>query len=112
MYIIPVVNPDGLAYIEANGQPPPCGGCDCDDELTLKTKNTRRVSDLCEDGLQGVNLYRNYDYSWAEANGEDVDQQVCSKTYRGEAPFSESETQAVRDFVLSHQDTLKFVVNY
>ena len=86
--------------------------CGCENELTLQTKNTRHVSDSCEDSLQGVNLNHNYDYSWAAANDLDEDQQECSNSYRGEAPFSESETQAVRDFILDHQETLKFVVNY
>ena len=32
--------------------------------------------------------------------------------YRGPAPFSEPETQTMRDFVLARKDSLKFALNY
>ncbi len=50
-----------------------------------------------EDWVGGVDLNRNYDYMW-EA-GSPYPQ---SEIYRGPSPFSEPETQAIRDLVLEH----------
>ena len=75
----------------------------------MKRKNGRDTKGAClsaED--QGVDLNRNYDISWV-ALGED---QICESTYPGTAPFSEPETRTMRDFILEHKDTLKFIVNY
>lgn len=76
-YIIPVVNPDGREYVEHVGD---------------WRKNRRDNGD----GTYGVDLNRNYGYMWgyddigSSPNTEDW-------TYRGPGPFSEPETQAVRD---------------
>ena len=58
MYILPVVNPDGLAYIESKEDIGNFG-----EDIVLKRKNTRHTSDSCSDQLQGVDLNRNYDVS-------------------------------------------------
>ncbi len=50
-----------------------------------------------EDWIGGVDLNRNYNYSWAGGSTS-----PRSETYRGTAPFSEPETQAIRDFVREH----------
>lgn len=52
------------------------------------------------DGSYGVDLNRNYGYRWGCANGSSST--PSSDLYRGPAPFSEPETQAVRDFVRDH----------
>ncbi|MGE3182394.1 MAG: M14 family metallopeptidase, partial [Phycisphaerae bacterium] len=74
-YIMPVYNPDGYDYSWTNNR--------------LWRKNRRSSF--------GVDLNRNYDANWGGvgSSGSPNDQ-----TYRGAAPFSEPETQAVRDFVL------------
>lgn len=45
-----------------------------------------------------MDLKRNYGYQW---NYDDVgsSSDVCADTYRGPSPFSEPETQAIRDFI-------------
>jgi len=50
-----------------------------------------------EDWIGGVDLNRNYDYGW-----EGGSTSPGSEIYGGPAPFSEPETQAIRDFVLEH----------
>lgn len=77
---IPCVNPDGYEY---NRQTNPNGG-------GLWRKNRR--------GGFGVDLNRNYDWEWgSQWNGSSGNQ--GSETYRGSAPFSEPETQAIRDLL-------------
>jgi len=45
--------------------------------------------------------------------GNGSDETECMRTqYRGSAPFSEPETRAVRDFVLSVKEQLKFAINF
>lgn len=77
---IPCVNPDGYEY---NRQTNPNGG-------GLWRKNRR--------GSYGVDLNRNYDYEWGgQWSGSSGNQ--SSETYRGASPFSEPETQAIRDLL-------------
>jgi hypothetical protein len=52
-----------------------------------------------EDAPGGVDLNRNYDYKFI-GTGSSAD--PPDFTYRGENPFSEPETQAIRDFVKQH----------
>ncbi len=53
-----------------------------------------------EDWVGGVDLNRNYDYAW-----EGGSTNPRSEIYKGPSPFSEPETQAIRDFVLEHDFT-------
>ncbi len=87
LYFIPVVNPDGYLYNELTN---PNGG-------GFWRKN-RRING---DGSEGVDLNRNYGYQWG-VNNSGSSPTPSSSTYRGTAPFSEPETQMVRDFVQSH----------
>lgn len=50
-----------------------------------------------EDWIGGVDLNRNYDYKWEMGNPHET-----TEIYRGPAPFSEPETQAIRNLVLQH----------
>ena len=55
-----------------------------------------------EDWVGGVDLNRNYGYQWnATCQSGSLDPQA--EDYRGQAPFSEPETQAIRDLALHHQ---------
>lgn len=53
-----------------------------------------------EDWIGGVDLNRNYPVGWDKAVSD-----PASPVYRGTAPFSEPETQALRDLVLAHNFT-------
>lgn len=62
-----------------------------------------------EDWVGGVDLNRNYGYQWnaSVSSGSDDPQDEC---FRGEAPFSELETQAVRDLALQHD--FKYAISF
>lgn len=87
LYFIPCVNPDGYIYNE-NIQPSGGG---------MWRKNRRDNGD----GTFGIDLNRNYGYQWAyDDTGSSPNS--SSAVYRGPQPFSEPETQNVRDFCLQH----------
>ena len=90
---VPVLNPDGYAYNETTN---PNGG-------GFWRKNRRANGD----GTFGVDLNRNYGYEWGYDNSGSSPN-PGSNTYRGPAPFSEPETQAIRDFVNGQQFGLAF----
>ena len=95
MYFIPCVNPDGYFYnetIEPNG-----GG--------LWRKNRRPNPD----STFGVDLNRNYGYMWGYDNNGSSDN-MNSNVYRGPAPFSEPETEMIRNFCNLH--TFRLAFNY
>ncbi len=83
LWFLPVVNPDGYVYNEK--QQPGGGG--------MWRKNRRHNGD----GSYGIDLNRNFGFGWGwDDNGSSPS--PPSETYRGTAPFSEPEIQAVRDF--------------
>jgi len=101
MYILPMVNPDGVEYKWRKNHAPNYGPLGNSDDITS----------------YGVDLNRNYDYQWNLPfllpfnymlpfiiNDE-------SWNYRGEYAFSENETIAVRDFVVSHP-SIKISLSY
>jgi carboxypeptidase T len=97
LYVVPVVNPDGYLW---NQTTRPSGG-------GLWRKN-RRVN---FDGSFGVDLNRNYGTTafWnAPNNGSSTN--TRSDTYRGTEPFSEPETQAIRDFCARR--TFRTAINF
>ncbi|MBI4668155.1 MAG: zinc carboxypeptidase [Elusimicrobia bacterium] len=80
VYIMPIVNPDGAEYDLEN------------DKYRMWRKNVRTNSD----GSKGVDLNRNYGYKWGTGGSSSS---PGSETYMGTGPFSEPETQAVKQFV-------------
>jgi hypothetical protein len=82
IWIVPMLNPDGHVYVEG-------GFADSDDWV----KNRRNIGE----NIYGVNLDRNYGFNFS------VDDHTSNNTdspyYHGEFPFSEPETQAIRDLV-------------
>ena len=89
LYFIPVFNPDGFVYNELIN---PNGG-------GMQRKNRNINGGGCSTFLDGIDLNRNSAYYWGNG-GASTDQ--CSNTYLGSAPFSENETQIMRDFFLQH----------
>ncbi len=84
IYCVPVYNADGYEY---NHQTNPNGG-------GMWRKNRKNSGGGC----YGIDLNRNYSYMWGYDNiGSSPD--PCDDTYRGSGPFSEPESQAIRDFV-------------
>ncbi|MFQ5341803.1 MAG: M14 family metallopeptidase [Anaerolineae bacterium] len=85
VWVMPMANPDGHARAA---------------QMENWRKNANRT-DACNQGAPpnsyGVDLSRNYDYEWGLPTGSSTE--PCNLTYRGQAPFSEPEIQAVRDLV-------------
>jgi len=62
-----------------------------------------------EDWVGGVDLNRNYGYQW-NASTMSGSPYPAAEDFRGPAPFSESETQAIRDLTLSHD--FKYAISF
>ncbi|CAG0884908.1 unnamed protein product [Cyprideis torosa] len=93
-YLFPVLNPDGYEYTFSK------------DRLWRKNRNPE-ISRTCP----GIDLNRNWDYHW----GEDVrGKDPCTELYAGPSPFSEPETQAIRDFLanLNADGSLALIVSF
>lgn len=91
IWIVPLVNPDGLEYSI--------------DVYRYWRKNRRANAD----GSFGVDLNRNYGYMWG-LDDEGSSPSPPSEVFRGTAAFSEPETRAVRDLFLSRE--FRAVVSY
>ncbi len=95
IWVVPVVNPDGLDFALTA------------DDMWRKNRRDNM------DGTFGVDLNRNYNGSengdplgaWGGAGTSDLN---YSDVYCGEAPFSEPETQAVRDLSRAHDFQIAF----
>ncbi len=87
IWVIPVVNADGYAY-----------NYDGFSEGGMWRKNRRDNGD----GTFGVDLNRNYGYMWGY---DDIGSspETDDQSYRGTGPFSEPETQNMRDFITDHE---------
>lgn len=97
LFVVPVVNPDGYVFNQTRN--PQGGG--------LWRKNRRENGG----GAFGVDLNRNYgtmEFWDAPNNGSSL--ATGSDTYRGPAPFSEPETQAIRS--LCSVRNFKTALNY
>ena len=94
LYFVPVVNPDGYLY---NEQTNPNGG-------GMWRKNDRHNAD----GTWGVDLNRNFVYMWGY---DDLGSSPnpWSNNYRGTAPFSEPESQVIRDLCIDRNFQLAFM---
>jgi len=86
VYIAPIVNPDGYVY-DGDGE------WDSDARGAGWRKNR---NDSIPDDAVGVDLNRNWDIEWESGNSN-----PSADDYHGEAPFSEFETKALRDWILS-----------
>ena len=95
MYFIPIINPDGYAY---NYQTNPYGG-------GMWRKNRK------DDGAGniGIDLNRNFGYMWGY-DDQGSSPYPWDETYRGPTPFSENETQDIRDFCIDKK--FKMAYNY
>lgn len=90
LWIVPIVNPDGMEYFH-------------EVELwwrkNLRDNNNNGIIDNPGDG---VDLNRNYGHMWGYDDGGS-DPNPGGTTYRGPAPFSEPETQIIRDFAHKYE---------
>ena len=95
-YFVPVINPDGYEYNHITN---PNGG-------GMWRKNRRNNG-----GSYGVDLNRNYGpYSYWNSSYGGSSTDPYSDTYRGTAPFSEPETDAIRAFLSTKN--ISNILNY
>ena len=95
IWFVPIINPDGYEYNEWTN---PGGG-------GMWRKNRRDNGD----GSFGIDLNRNWGFLWGlDDVGSSPD--PWSEIYRGVGPFSEPETQVMRDFSNAHDFSV--IVNY
>ena len=80
IHIIPMVNPDGAEYDISTGN------------YKMWRKNLRDHGN----GTYGVDLNRNYGYQWGTGGSSN---RKNSDVYMGTHPFSEPETQAIKNFI-------------
>lgn len=86
IWIIPMVNPDGVEYDIATGN------------YRMWRKNRRDNGD----GTWGVDLNRNYGHMWGTGGSS---KSGSSDVFMGPQPFSEPETDAIRQFVKDRVNT-------
>lgn len=99
VWIVPMMNPDGVEY-DLSGSVKPFSW----------QKNRRPTGE----STYGVNLNRNWGHKWNAPVPKDLKKDLSNKkspVYAGEKPFSEKETLAVRDLLLSHPN-IKIFVDY
>lgn len=97
IWIVPVVNPDGLDFALS----------DPDNDMWRKNRRDNL------DGTYGVDLNRNYDGSQnddplGEWGGAGTSSLTSSDVYCGVSAFSEPETQAIRDLARAHDFQIAF----
>ncbi|MFA4948436.1 MAG: M14 family zinc carboxypeptidase [Candidatus Krumholzibacteriia bacterium] len=92
IWIAPMINVDGHVYVEQN-------------HAGSSSYWWRKNRKLNANGSYGIDLNRNYSYQWGYDDiGSSPD--PSSLVFRGTAPFSEPETQAVRDFCAPREITM------
>lgn len=89
--IVPVTNPDGYLYTWSNER--------------FWRKNRRNNGN----GTFGVDINRNWGYEWG---GQGASTNSSDDTYRGTGPFSEIETQTIRDLAQSYGDDFVAHIDY
>lgn len=85
-YILPVVNPDGYEYSHVRNR------------LWRKTRSITVENGACI----GIDANRNFGFHWRSVGFRN---DPCSDIYAGEKPFSEPETKAHADYILSKNGT-------
>ena len=93
IHILAQSNPDGRKMAEANAVNP-----NPSNENVYWRKNVN--NDLCPGGRYGVDLNRNSSFKWGACEaGFCSSADPCDLTYRGPAPASEPETQAIETYI-------------
>ena len=83
VHITPISNPDGRKIAEAG---------------IYWRKNVNNTDGCAHPNLWGTDLNRNSSFKWGFVGAS---QEACEETFRGAAPASETETQAIQDYVSS-----------
>ncbi|KAI5642069.1 zinc carboxypeptidase domain-containing protein [Phthorimaea operculella] len=92
-YLLPVLNPDGYEYTHTHDR--------------MWRKNRARYGESI-----GVDLNRNFSYGWGVNGEEGSSQDPGNLFYRGPEPFSEPETQAVRNAIYAAEVPFKVFLSF
>ncbi|KAI1731094.1 zinc carboxypeptidase domain-containing protein [Ditylenchus destructor] len=92
-YVVPVANPDGFEYSRSDVTPQTRFWRKNRGMQVCRKDRWRR--DRC---CGGVDLNRNFDFHWGEIGSSD---DLCSDIFQGTSAFSEPESRAIRDKILS-----------
>ncbi len=101
-YFLPIVNVDGAALVEKYWL--------SDKKIINKRKNMNPGYQLCSEENSGVDLNRNYGVDFKADNPKNYTE-ICGDYWPGVQAFSEPETRAIRDFVESRKNEIKFIIN-
>ncbi|CAH2241667.1 jg26967 [Pararge aegeria aegeria] len=90
-HIFPVVNPDGYVYTFTTNR------------MWRKNRSTNNftsceTSGVSDDMSNGVDLNRNFDFVWMSAGASN---NPCTNSFAGPVPFSEPESRAIANYVIS-----------
>ena len=111
VWIVPTYNPEGLTVVHGDS----VDGSWLQDISYRKNKRDVNLNEIFDfdntaeagNDSDGVDLNRNYNFNWIFGDGAWVEDYGSYQShfdyYRGESPFSENETQFIRDFALEKQ---------
>ena len=111
VWVVPTYNPEGLTVVHGDS----VDGNWLQDISYRKNKRDVNLNGIFDfdntaeagNDSDGVDLNRNYNFNWIFGDGAWVEDygnyQSHFDYYRGESPFSESETQAIRDFAIENK---------
>ncbi len=111
VWIVPTYNPEGLTVVHGDS----ADGNWLQDISYRKNKRDVNLNGIFDfdntaeagNDSDGVDLNRNYNFNWIFGDGAWVEDYGSYQShfdyYRGESPFSENETQFIRDFALEKQ---------
>ncbi len=94
IWFVPIVNPEGHGVVWEGI------------EWWRKNKRDNDGNGTFNADSDGVDLNRNYDFNWEGSESDSI----FSEYYKGTAPFSELETQVMRDLCLDQK--FLFTINY
>ncbi len=101
VFFVPVVNVDSYIYINEHWKSKA-------GNTVLMIRKNRRISSPCNEFNGGVDLNRNYDYKFG-MDDRGSSPYPCEEDYRGQYPFSEPETQAIKNYIDNHPNVISGV---
>ena len=105
LYFIPIINIDGYIY-NSEQYEKYHNLSKCEVRKNRKPHNNIK----CDNDTLGIDLNRNYDFYFGIDNKGSSDY-PCEEDYRGEKPFSEPETENIKNFIENNNE-VKIVINY
>jgi hypothetical protein len=99
IWIVPSANPDGHEYVMTGENP--TDRTYTDPFWWRKNKQDNNHNGRFDPDYDGVDLNRNFGYKWGLDNIGSSGS-PSSDLYRGTGPFSEPESQVIRDFTIAH----------